>query len=157
MATTAASAFSAILHAAATSHASSPSHLRPAGRFVRCISASACSATRLPAASEHAAAAELSELPTKCHTKSFLANADGCTADWHASAANAATNAAAATATANGPSADRHASISATTAAAVRAATTTIPTKRAPIRQILDPRFIQLPSTRSSATATVSS
>jgi hypothetical protein len=167
MATTAARSLSVILHAAAaTCRAITTSHLRPAGRFLQRASASACPATsaELPTASEHAAATEHSELPAKRHAKSVLANTDGSAADRYASAANAATDATATTATAaaDGPSTDRHAPIpaaaatTATTTAAVRTATTTIPTQRAPIRQILHSRPLQLPSTRSPATAPVS-
>ena len=168
MATTAARSLSVILHAAAaTCRAITTSHLRPAGRFLQRASASACPATsaELPTASEHAAATEHSELPAKRHAKSVLANTDGSAADRYASAANAATDAttAAATAAANGSSTDWHAPIPAAAAAttsitttAVRTATTTIPTQRAPIRQILHSRPLQLPSTRSPATAPVS-
>ena len=134
MATAAASSLSAVLHAAATSPVPA-SHVRSAGRFLQCTSASACSATtaELPAASEHAAAAEHSELPTERHTKPVLANTDGCAADRYASATDAATNATTTTAAADGPSTDWHASIptaaTASTTTAVRtSATATIPT-----------------------------
>ena len=168
MATAAASSLSAVLHAAATSPVPA-SHVRSAGRFLQCTPASACSATsaELPATGEHAAAAEHSELPTKCHTKPILADTDGRASDWYASAAGAATDAAATTATADGSSADWHAPIpaaattttTATTAvrAAATATTTTIPAQRAPIGEIIHPRPIQLPSTCSPATAPVSS
>jgi hypothetical protein len=172
MAATAASSLSAFLYAAAaaTGGAVPTGYLRSAGRLLQCASASACSATgtKLPAASEHAAAAEHPKFPTKRHTKSILANTDGCAADWTASTANAATDAttdaatAAAAAAANGSSTDWHAPVpaaaaAATTTTAVRTSTTTtIPTQRAPIRQILHPCPIQLPSTRSPATAPIS-
>ena len=167
MATAAASSLSAVLHAAATSPVPA-SHVRSAGRFLQCTPASACSATsaELPATGEHAAAAEHSEFPTKCHTKPVLADTDGRSADRYASAAGAAADAAT-TATADGSTADWHAPIpaAATTTtiptAAVRAAatatTTTIPAQRAPIGEIIHPRPIQLPSTCSPATAPVSS
>lgn len=161
MATTAASSLPAILYAAAADRAVPAGHLRPAGRFLQCTSASASSATtatsaELPATIEHVTAKH-SELPTKRHTEPILADTDGPAADRYASATNATT----ATATTDGSSTDRYATTTAAAAAIptirTTTATATISIQPASIRQILHPRSIQLPSACTPATASVPS